>query len=387
MRIVFVGLAGVPKLSRACDVRLSFFANLLSKQYSVSIINRYSSKSKEVNGSVKLNGSIDVREIITSKNTGLGFSILLFLLSVLIEPFVIIHENKKQKIDILHLYTNHYIDYLIYWIVSKFIGAKVVTQYVEYRSAFESNKRSLYHRFNGLLCDKYGAKLWDGAIPISDFLLEQAKAVNPKLKCLKVTPLCDFKTFEMNNKSVEVDGDYLLYCGSVAYYEVVDVIIESYQSSLISKQKKLVLVLSGDAKVVEKIAKNNPDISVLSRLDYDVLIALYKHAFGLLIPLKSTISEIARFPNKVCEYLAAKGLVITTNFGEMRTYFVDGKNAIVAEEFSVASIRAKLDDLSLNRYDVELIKNAAYELGWRVFDMNSYNNTIFTFFDSICLEK
>ena len=71
-----------------------------------------------------------------------------------------------------------------------------------------------------------------------------------------------------------------------------------------------------------------------------------------MIPLKNTIEDIARFPNKISEYTAAHGLIVTTNFGEVPYYFKDGDNAIVANECSVSSISHKLDELVAGCYSM-----------------------------------
>ena len=176
---------------------------------------------------------------------------------------------------------------------------------------------------------------------------------------------------------------YLFYCGNVGYEDVINLIIEAYKKSKISKKDSLVLVLSGKTTQIETFKSQHKDIKILSRLDYNNLIAYYKHADGLFIPLKPIISEVARFPNKVCEYLASHGLIITTNVGEMGNYFQDGVNAIVAEKYSPESLTQKLDMLASGKYNVVSIKKQAYQTGINNFDINAYKNSIFPFFESI----
>lgn len=383
MHIVFAGLAGVPRLSRACDVRLAFFANLLARNFDVTILNRYSSIKKEVKMDVDLDKHILVKEIITPRSTGQLLSSLLYLFSVILEPIKILSINRKVKIDILHIYSSHYVDFLLYWIIGRSIGAKIVVQYVEYRSDHKRRMGNPYHKVNGYLCDFWGPKLWDGVIPISDFLQQKALEVNPKLKYLKVIPLCDFAIIEKNRLESPVDDAYLFYCGNVGYKWAIDLIIESYRRSVISKTVKLFMVLSGDSEKIKEQQRKYPDIVFMTRLDYNVLIACYKHAAGLFIPLKNEIREIARFPNKICEYLASHGLIITTDVGEMKNYFEDGVNAIVSEGFSVDALSSKLDILAGGGYDVEKIKTNAYRTGLDYFDINSYSNKVTNFFEAV----
>ena len=49
MKIVFVGMDGVPYSGRACDSRLANTANMLGEKASVVILNRYSSLRKKGN--------------------------------------------------------------------------------------------------------------------------------------------------------------------------------------------------------------------------------------------------------------------------------------------------------------------------------------------------
>ena len=44
---------------------------------------------------------------------------------------------------------------------------------------------------------------------------------------------------------------------------------------------------------------------------------------ALLIPLRNTIQDIARFPNKLSEYVGVSGLIITTDVGEIKDYFIN----------------------------------------------------------------
>lgn len=383
MHIVFVGLAGVPRLSRACDVRLSFFANLLAREHEVTILNRYSSSAVMMKMDVALDTHVSIKEIITPRKSEKIRSLVLFILSILIEPYKLLSICRRKKINVLHIYSSHYLDYLLYWIIGRLIGAKIVAQYVEFRSDHKGRMTNPYHRINGYLCDYWGPKLWDGVIPISDFLQDWALKRNPKLKYQKVTPICDFAVIEHNQLASPIEGDYLLYCGNVGYKWAADLIIDSYKQSIISKSVKLVLVLSGNREKIEEQRKNNPDITILTRLDYDELIACYKHAKGLFIPLKDEIREIARFPNKVCEYLACHGLIITTNVGEMSNYFKDGQNAIIADDFSTESLCAKLNSLAQGKYDIDQIKTNAYYTGLLYFNIDSYKSTASSFFDNL----
>lgn len=381
MNIVFVGLPGVPKRSRACDIRLTFFANLLVKNNAVTILNRYASSHSLKIKDTQLVEEVNVEEIIEPRNTGRLATAILHILSVLYEPIKIILLNKKHKIDVVHVYSGHYIDFLLYRIISRVIGAKVIYQYVEYRTAFKP--RGLYHKINSRLCDRYGMRLFDGVLPISNYLEEKTKEAAPHVPTLKIPPICDFDLFKNNNNTITQERSYLLFCASADYLEVIEFVVDSYRKSSISSNKDLVLILSGNKERIEHLRKEWKDCKILTQLPYDELIAYFKHAYALFIPLRPQISDIARFPNKVCEYLASEGVIITTDVGEMSYYFKDGENAVVAKDYSIGSMLKCLNKLQNGEYDYENIRIKGYETGKQLFDMESYAIKLQKFIESI----
>lgn len=378
MKIVFVGLSGVPYSGRACDPRLANTANLLAEDASVTILNRYSSLKYKTIGGVKLVDKVRCKEILQRRNTGTILSIMLLMISVLCEPFSLLKLHKEKKIDYLHVYSGHYLDFVLYYLFAKVIGAKIVYEYVEYRSDKLKNP-NLYHRVNNWLCDFHGAKLWDSCIAISNFLELKAKEVKNGIPVIKITPLCDFDLFISNKDEIDIKESYLMFCGSASYFEVVKLIIDSYNQSAIKTSKKLLLILSGNEDGINRIRKYDTSVIIRTKLPYNTLIAYYKHAYGLIIPLRNTIEDIARFPNKVCEYTAAKGLIITTCFGEMQYYFQNGINAIVADDCTVEAIAKRLDELTRGLYDVDEIRNNCYQTGLENFSINAYKYKLYSF--------
>ena len=381
MKIVFVGLSGVPYAGRACDPRLANIANLLAEKATIEILNRYSSLAKHTFQGCELSNNILCKEIVKPRNTGGKTTLLYYVFSLLKEPFEILKSNRREKIDWLHLYTGHYIDFVIYKLIAKFIGAKIVYEYVEYRS--EKSLSNLYHKVNSYLCDFHGAKLWDACIVISNFLRDNALKVNPKLPIIKVTPIGDFNLFEANNKIIDVSDEYVMFCGHAGYFDVVKFIIDSYNLSKIHRTKKLLLVLGGSQSQVQRVREYDKDCIIKSRLPYDELIAFYKHAFALMIPLRNTIEDIARFPNKICEYTAAHGLIVTTNNGEMKYYFKNGDNAVIAEECSVSAIAQCLDEIAGGKYDIDKIRDNSYKTGVENFSMDAYKKKLYNFLKGI----
>ena len=381
MKIVFVGLSGVPYAGRACDSRLANIANMLSEEATVEIMNRYSSRGNTNLSGIELSNNVVCKEIITPRRTRGLMSLMFYVLSLLKEPYDIIQSHRREKIDWMHLYTGHYIDFVMYRMIAKLIGAKIVYEYVEYRS--EKPAKGLYHKVNNYLCDFHGAKLWDACIAISNYLQDAAQKVNPKLPIIKVTPIGDFDLFGSNNQDANITDEYIMFCGHAVYFEVIKFIIDSFNASEISKSKKLLLVLGGNANQIERVTNYDKNCIIKSKIPYDELIALYKHAFALIIPLRNTMEDTARFPNKICEYTAAHGCIITTSNGEMKYYFKNGENAIVAEECTVSSIAKRLDEIEKGIYDIARIKENAYQTGMDNFSIQAYRHKLINFLEEL----
>lgn len=378
MNIVFVGLQGVPYLGRACDPRLANTANLLTEDGDVAIVNRYSSLRHKTMSGIELSKNVKCVEILKRRNTGGLMSMMLFVRSILCEPFTLWKLHREKKIDYLHIYSGHYFDFVLYKIFAMMIGAKIVYEYVEFRTEKTSHP-NLYHRINNRLCDFHGAKLWDSCIAISNFLEQKAKEVRKDIPVIKVTPLCDFDLFAANKDVVDAKEPYLMFCGSAGYFDVIKFIIDSYNKSAIKNTKKLLLVLSGSDAQLDRVREYEPNAIIRTKLPYNMLVAYYKHAYGLMIPLRNTTEDIARFPNKVCEYTAAKGLIITTCYGEMPYYFKNGENAIVAEDCTVEAIAKRLDEIEAGKYDVEQIRKNCYKTGLDNFSIGAYKNKLYKF--------
>lgn len=380
MKIVFVGLSGVPRCMRACDVRLTSFANLLSRNHDVIILNRFSNQGTKKAQDLSISNNVQIKEIIPSCNVSKFLVPFFFALSVLIEPIELFLSHRKKKIDIIHIYSNHYIDFLLYKVFALVIGAKVVYQYVEFRSSFK--KRNLYHSLNAKLCDKYGPYLWDGVIPISDYLEKHTLSINRISSC-KVSPLCDFSQFDKSYEIRPVVEPYILYCGKVGYETAIQKILDAYRDSKLFKRIKLVLVLSGNQSIIDKYISEASYYTVCTKLPYDTLISYYSNATCLLIPLDNTIKDIARSPNKLCEYVASHGAIITTNIGEAGLYFEDGVNAIVAENDTTEALKLCFDRLAEGEYDIDKIKEKSYLTGKSIFDINAYEDKLNRFLEEV----
>lgn len=390
MNIVFLGLPGVPYLRRACDIRIMSIAKLIVNMGDqVTIFNKYPVRNKNerefdnpYDPNIKF---IEVFDINLPKSKFLRG--MMILLSFPREIFLLIKFNRKSKIDIFHIYTGHFIDVFVYYIFARLFKAKVVYHYEEFRSVIK--RQGIYHWINGYLIDYLGYYFFDGAICISNYLQNHINSHAPKISTIKIPPICDFDYFD-SIKAKKTDFNYILFCGSAGYFDLIKFVVDSYMISKGSAQKiKLLLVINGSIKEIEKV-KNYIDINeyikIVSNLTYFDLIVHYKSAKALLIPNRNTIQDEARFPNKICEYTASQAVIITVNYGEIPYYFENELNAIIANEYSIKLFADKIDwvldheDCSTN------LKENAYKLGKQYFDIPAYKDNLPTFLNHL-LEK
>ena len=382
MNILFVGLGGVPFKKRACDLRLISFAKLfVSIGCKVTILNRYPYK-KVNNGNLNISKGISIIELFNNEQAQNTVSILMnYCLSLFLEPFKIIQLNKLNKINYLHLYSGHFIDLVFYKIAAKIIKAKVIYQYVEMRSSV--NRSGIYHKLNNFLCDKYGCKFFDGAICISSYIENRVQLLSKKLATIKIPPICDISFYE-KNKIASLEFSYILLCCNTGYNDTIKLVIDAYENSRLKDNNiKLVLVLSG---VISECLINdkNENIIIYQDLDYEELVSLYKSADALLIPLRNTIQDIARFPNKICEYVSSGGIIITNNIGEICYYFKDEVNALFAKDYTVNSYTIQMNKLlTLDKIKKEKMKKETIKLALNAFDIKTYADSMKVFLNKL----
>ena len=117
--------------------------------------------------------------------------------------------------------------------------------------------------------------------------------------------------------------------------------------------------------------KNIPyqkEILIKSSIPYEDLLTLYKSADILLIPMRDTIQDNARFPHKIGEYTASQRPILSTNTGELKYYFVDEVSALLANEYSENSYVEKLTNALKSREHLDSIGKEGNIVGMANFD-------------------
>lgn len=376
MRILFCGLSGIPNKASASINRYMAIGQALSEKHEIIYINRFPLFSINNNQSSEENAFRVIDATNTKFRPASFFKRNILKHTSFIFEFNTIRKlNKEKKIDWLNIYTQYFGILLIYYAFSKLFKFKTILHYVELRSGF--NDRSFLYRINDLLFDKIGIFLCDKIIPISTTLNNYIFSLRPKAKTLIIPPICDFDFFAAI-KPENINHQYFVFCSSISYEEVILFVIQSFLS-IKNKEVALHLVINGkieNEKINQLIEANSNSIYLFSNLKYEDLIAKYKGALAELIPLRNTIQDCARFPQKICEFLASNRPIITTSYGEINNYFQDEKNAIISKEYEVESFSDKLDWVIDHQDELMSISQESYITGYKHFNIKSYSSII-----------
>lgn len=300
-----------------------------------------------------------------------------------INKFLILRKLKKEnKLDFAIISTHSFYSFCYYFILSKLLGFKTVLNYVEYYSSVKKKWCKFSKRLNDKLFDIYSPKLADIVFPISEFLVEDLKINTPGKKYLKVPVLTDFDRY--GGIKIQEGQKYFLFCGDAGYFEVIKFIIDSFEK-LENTTAFLYLVINGhdlDKQLVRNYIEANScknRIRVFSKLTNKELSNYYKNAIALLIPLRPTFQDTARFPHKIGEYLASGNPVISTNYGEVKYYFKDMENMLIADTYDINLFAKKMQYVLINTEEAQKVGCNGRKMALNNFDYKLYGQKIDNF--------
>jgi glycosyltransferase involved in cell wall biosynthesis len=289
------------------------------------------------------------------------------------ELYYIISLGYKKELSAVFVSTNHFSNVVFYWIACRIGRVQIILDNVEYFSLMKD--RVGLNKLDAYLYDHFLYLFVDKVICISDFLVTKAEQRMLKTKILKVPAITDYDKF--NKKKEEIISDpYLLFCGSIDYYEIIEFAISSYELS--HSTLSLYIITKSNEQLNIRI-QNSPKkdkIRTFNDLPYRELVSLYLRCSGFIIPLRPNIVDKARFPHKISEFCAACRPFISNNYGEVGVYFKDGINAYLCEEYCIEEYAQKIDELGSDKEKSDLIGQNAYILGSKYFSHREYVDKI-----------
>lgn len=274
---------------------------------------------------------------------------------------------------------------LRYYLYSRMIGFPIVWNFVELASSMK-HRDSISKRINDYVLDNWGIKLFDGALPISHKLMDCYTKASPSKPCMKLPIICDFDEFNLKPRD-ETDR-VLLYCGAVSYTELIEFVIDSFEAlDKVPENVFLGLVLGGRSDKLQQVqeligkAQYKDQIRLLNNVPREEIPILFSNASALLIPLRPTAQDEARFPHKIGEYLASGTPLITTAWGEINQYdFLDGETALVAKDFDKGLFAEKMEFVVGNPSKAKEIGLKGQQMGLANFDYSVHGKRLREYF-------
>jgi glycosyltransferase involved in cell wall biosynthesis len=217
---------------------------------------------------------------------------------------------------------------------------------------------------------------------VSSYLVSKAQYYNKKANVFRLPALADFTNSNLE-QSKEVTDDFqtikFLYCGNVGYVEVILVVIQAYENVCLSRPTEnleLILVLHGNTLELKKISdyvdQSKHLIKIKTSLPECDLFSEYSQASVLLAPLRHTVQDEARFPQKIAEYTALAKPIITTLVGDVKLYFNSHNSAVYLDDFSVDDLYKAMIFIINNRKNLKNIGLAGNSIGKKYFDFKQY---------------
>jgi glycosyltransferase involved in cell wall biosynthesis len=292
----------------------------------------------------------------------------------------ILKYKRSNNVEAMIVTTFSFTQILYYKLLSVFLKSKIILDVVEKNSSIEG-RNGLLTKFNDFFYERYSCKMMDGVLVISDQLFAYIKN-NTKKPLLKIPVVFDYERITPNININNRDIPYLLFCGHSNYINTIDFILEAY-NLVETKDYALKIVSNGShIKQVENHIFEHPrnsQIKLFTGLTDEALFDLYKNASALLIPLFNTSQDIARFPQKISEYLASGNPIVSTNIGEVASYFTQGENAFLAEAGNLVGYANMMDKAFASSKNSNIVGNAGRKLGLELFDYRKLGMDISNF--------
>ncbi|MDP4184159.1 MAG: glycosyltransferase [Bacteroidota bacterium] len=384
--ILYVGFPGFPVGLAQIKRQLLIAKGLTETGCSVRVFNRVGTHKPGKDPPVFIKGTFEGIEYeycsgTPYRPTGFVKRNLLKGYGLFNELKLIASCRRNHKADAIIISSNVLWELVYYTLLAKLLRIRSVFDAVEYWS---TPKKGIA-KFALWLKNRLYIDLADRIFVISDYLYDRVIREKPGKPILRVPPLCDFNLFvnpaQGCTRAKRKSG--FLFCGSLAYSEVIYFIIEAYRK--LNTDTGLVIIASGDRdaeleKLKEAVNREQSDhITLLNNITDEELIRSYKNSIALLIPMRPTIQDIARFPHKIGEYTAAARPIVSTNIGEIKNFFKDGVNAFVADSYDTGAFSFKMKEILEKPELADEIGRQGFQTGLQHFDYRKNGVMIYDF--------
>lgn len=285
--------------------------------------------------------------------------------------------SRNHKLAGALVSTNRFHNILFYFLLGKIFKTTTVVDNVEYWTSNKDIKG--WKRLDKYFYDKFYFLFADKIICISDFLINKV-GDSKKADILKIPSITDFDKFSINNFSRLVKRKYFLFCGSKAYFEILDFVISCFEKLNI-EDINLVLITQNADNLKNRLEKSNKrdQVLVMENIPYENLVNLYKGSEALMIPMRNNDQDKARFPHKISEYCAAHRPIITGMVGEINNYF-NRSNAYLCSEYDINEFTSAMQRIISDPEKADEIASNSYQTGLSHFNYKSYSKALVSLF-------
>ncbi len=241
---------------------------------------------------------------------------------------------------------------------------------------------------------KYVQKKFKNYIVISKYL---AQYYNSRSNTLLLPPLINMKDNKWNvyepiyNKEIqEHQGIRIIFAGTPAKKDLLSNLIKAVIITL-NRTKKIQLIVVGVSQEqttqfvkYEDIEKYHKNIVFIGRIPQCQVPSYYHISnFSAIIRVPNR-KNMAGFPTKMTESMAAGCPVLMNATSDLMDYAIDGKNAIIIKDHNVDSIVEGLNRiLLLGHEQLKKMKELSRQIGNRKFDYGHYIDITRKFIDKL----
>lgn len=292
------------------------------------------------------------------------------------------HRDKKDR-NIVVVEIPKYHVFILYSIICRALGYRIACIAHEWIPTLK--RPGLIDRFyNDPLYTKTFGYCVHAILPVSEYIISKCNRFGKPY--FKLPALADFSEIIAPS---ETKSTYFLYCVRAGYFRVIKIIVDAF--SIYKKQGgrySLKLILSGPEASIEKVRQYTrtqnveENVTIETKLPYEVLLDRYRKASALLIPLDPNYEQdFARFPQKIAEYTSSAVPIIATNVGEVKFYFTD-ENCIKVD-FTEESFADAFSWVENNPAKANEIGRNGYSLGLEKFNCMTVCTNLMDFFRKI----
>ncbi len=227
----------------------------------------------------------------------------------------------------------------------------------------------IHRRFDYFLVDSLFGYSLDYIFPISHFLENKAKRFKRPMALLPVMSSYD-RVVRINNAS-----NYFSFCANGLYLLRNSLILDAFRIVVRKYPNiQLKLILFGSNSTIDKVRDLiyhlgiQDNVFFESQVSQERLYDIFDGSIGLLIPLQpNSLQDVARFSQKIAEYVGSKRPIITSSVGEIPYYFKHKESAMIAE-YSPEGYAHCMEELLLDPLLADKIGQNGYLVGVNNFD-------------------